>query len=376
VPVFQNLPLDSAAEARGIPRGELQLRWCSPCGFGFNAAFDPELCRYGARYVNAQTHSPQFQAHVERLARQLIETRGVRDCRVVEVGCGQGDFLARLVRDPADGNVGVGFDPAYAGPDGASDGRLSFQRRYFDADAGVDADVVVCRHVIEHVPRPVEFLQSIAAAMSAGRGRRLFLETPALEWILEHQVVWDLFYEHCSLFTAEGLMTALHRAGFSSVQVSRVFGEQYLWAEAELQHPGCSAVAGVPGATSRLTAQAAEFGAQAARQVQAWTFAIERLAARGPVAVWGAGAKGVTFCHLTDPDATRLSGVIDINPGKQGKYVPGTGHRVFAPAEWVDRSSGSVLVLNPNYFDEIRTSLRTLRSQIEPVNLMELEFAA
>lgn len=375
VPVHQNLPLDAAAEARSVPRGVLDLRWCSKCGFGFNAAFDADLCRYGARYDNTQTHSPRFEAHVEQLAQRLVHERGVRNCRVVEVGCGQADFLKRLVSNPLFGNTGIGFDPAYTGPATDCDGRLTAQRRYFDAAAGVEADVVVCRHVIEHVPRPVEFLQSIAAAMQAGRGRRLFLETPALEWILEHQVVWDLFYEHCSLFTATGLTTALQRAGFGEVEVTRVFGGQYLWAEALLQESACCPTPVLRRLSNRLTQQAAAFGTQADRQLREWQELVEQRNRRGPVAVWGAGAKGVTFCHLVDPDAGRLSGLVDINPGKQGKFAPGTGHRIYSPAEWSGQR-GSVLVLNPNYFDEIRAELQSLHSTVEPINLMSREAAA
>ena len=65
---------------------------CDACGFVFNRAFDPALPCYGAGYDNAQRHSPAFATHLEALARHLVEERGVRGARIVEIGCGQGDF--------------------------------------------------------------------------------------------------------------------------------------------------------------------------------------------------------------------------------------------------------------------------------------------
>jgi SAM-dependent methyltransferase len=372
VPVHQHLPFASREAARNITRGEIDLRWCPRCGFAFNAAFQPELLQYGHAYDNSQTHSPHFEVHVDRLVQHLIESRNVRNCRIVEVGCGQGDFLRRLVRNPVHGNRGVGFDPAYRGPAEDMDARFRAHSRYFGVDTAVPADAVVTRHVIEHVPDPVAFLRDIALAMQRGGGQgRVFVETPDVEWILERQVIWDIFYEHCSLFTAHGLRQALSRAGFGEIRIARVFGEQYLWAEARL---AASTEPLTPAAAS-LTCAAREFGNQSDRLIRRWSRQIEDLSTTGDIAVWGAGAKGVTFCHLTDPEGTRLSGLIDVNPGKQGKHIPGSGHRVHAPEDWLAHRHGHVLVLNPNYFEEIRSTIHALPTAVRPVNLMTGEAA-
>src|SRR5262245_1357213 len=97
VPTHQNLLLSSAAEARGLARGDLALRLCPDCGFGFNAAFRPELLRYGPDYDNTQTWSPAFARYTEALVRELVEVHRVRAGRVVEAGCGKGVFLRKLV---------------------------------------------------------------------------------------------------------------------------------------------------------------------------------------------------------------------------------------------------------------------------------------
>jgi 2-polyprenyl-3-methyl-5-hydroxy-6-metoxy-1,4-benzoquinol methylase len=229
VPVHQNLLYDTAEAARAATRGDLDLRVCNDCGFVFNAAFDPALLDYGPAYENTQNHSPAFDAYTDELVEQLIQG-GVRSGRVVEVGCGKGAFLTKLLSRPECRCEGVGFDPSYLGPETALGGRLRFVRAFYGPETATPADVVLCRHVIEHVPDPVALLRTVRA--TAGDGSWVFFETPCVEWIVRNRVPWDLFYEHCSLFTAHSLGLALTRAGFRVSAVRHVFGGQYLWAEA------------------------------------------------------------------------------------------------------------------------------------------------
>src|SRR5687768_3803625 len=90
VPVHQNLLFATAAEATAICRGQLAMHVCPDCGFVFNAAFDPTLLSYGAGYNNDQNHSAAFATHVNYLIAELVTQHNVRNCRVVEAGCGNG----------------------------------------------------------------------------------------------------------------------------------------------------------------------------------------------------------------------------------------------------------------------------------------------
>jgi SAM-dependent methyltransferase len=366
VPVHQNLLMADAASARAATRGTLALHVCRGCGFVFNATFDGGLLSYGPDYDNTQTISPAFDRHVSGLVRELVERHGVRGCRVVEVGSGKGDFLRQMVSYPGAGNVGLGFDPSYLGPPTDLGGRVQFFKRFFDADTSVTADVVVCRHVIEHVPEPVRLLRSVREALKDSPRARVFFETPCVEWILRHQVAWDFFYEHCSLFTADTLSAAFTAAGFQVVGVCHVFGGQYLWLEARPAEE-VSALSRRPDA---LVALARRFAAAEKARLRAWEQSLDRLGRGGPVAVWGAGAKGATFCNLADPDARRVACVVDINPAKQGKFVAGTGHAIVSPERAVALGVTSALVLNPNYVTEVEDRLARHGSPAAVFDLM------
>lgn len=326
VPVLQNAVMESRDAARSIARGDLQFVACTGCGFVWNRAF--RGVTYDQQYDNT-VPSAAFDAHVDSLVARLVAD-GVRGKRVAEVGCGQGDFLKRLVS--AGQNTGIGFDPAYRGP--AIEGPLRFVPDYFAPDPDVrDVDVAISRHVIEHIPDPLPFLASLRSLNAP-----LYLETPSVEWILERVEISDLFYEHCSLFSAHSLTIACHRAGFEVAEVTRVFGGQYLWLRA------------VPA--GRVASLAREFRARYAWQRERW----QAVVGNG-TALWGAGAKGVTMAGIIDPTGEHIPCIVDNNPAKQGRYLPGTGHPIVAPATLSHLPVTSAVSLNPNYTQEIERQL-------------------
>ena len=84
---------------------------------------------------------------------------------------------------------------------------------------------------------------------------------------------------------------------------------------------------------------------------------IAALSAERSIVVWGAGAKGTTFVQLVDPQAERIDALVDVHPGKQSRYVPGSGHRIERP-EWLQSGPPrTALVMNPAYVEEIRAWL-------------------
>jgi hypothetical protein len=368
VPVHQNQLCSSASEARSVVRGDLRICHCDRCDFVWNAAFDLSLLSYDHDYDNTQSCSPRFAEHLRSLVAEVVEERGVRGKRIVEVGCGQGEILRALVAAD-DGNTGHGFDPSHRGPLEELGGRLRFEHAFYGPDqASGAADVVLSRHVIEHVDTPVEMLALMRGAIEAAPDPRFFLETPDVAWILEGQVVWDFFYEHCSYFTCSSLDFAAQRAGLALDRLDLVFGAQYMWAEGR---PATRVAE--PAPTSVLRGAAEEFERAERRLWERLRGQLDDLSRRGPVAVWGAGAKGVTFANELDPQAEILAAVIDLNPAKQGGFLPGTGHPIVSPQEANARGIASAVLLNPNYEQEIVDVLADEQSSIDLVAAAQVD---
>jgi SAM-dependent methyltransferase len=350
--------------AKATLRGDLSLTICARCGFVTNSAFEPGKLFYGPKYDNDQTWSPTFSAHVKEVAARLVAKKDLRGASIVEVGCGNGDFLKQILGDESRGNVGYGFDPSYKGPTSTLGGRLRFERGFYDeTSARVAADVVVCRHVIEHVPDPMELLVLLRRALVNSTHARIVVETPCVEWIFRNRVIWDLFYEHCCLFSSDSLGTAFEIAGFVVESIEHVFGGQYLLLGGVVEPHPVERRRNV-GELLRL---ADEYSVAEASMVSSWTEKVKRLRKSGKVAVWGAGAKGVTFANLIDPRAELIDCVVDLNPNKQGGFVAGTGHPIVDYHDLVQRSVSSAVLMNPNYRDENESMLRNSGISVELV---------
>jgi SAM-dependent methyltransferase len=352
--VRQNAPAPTAAAARTCPRRDIDLVLCLACGFVFNAAFDEDALRYADDYENAQTHSTVFAAYLDSLIALLIDRHALEGRTVLEVGCGKGEFLARLCR--AARCQGIGFDPSYSearhGPPGP--GVRIVADRFDRWDPRLEAALVCCRHVIEHLGRPRELLQTIAAGLG-GTPTPVFFETPRLEWILRERAFWDVSYEHCSYFTMPVLARLFESCGFTVADSRPAFEGQYQWLTARADGRRRPA-AGAPGDPAHRRETEA-FGAAWAAARDDWAARMAALGRRGPWAVWGAGAKGVMFLNLLDLGPDTVPVVVDQNPRKQGGYVPGTGQPIVPPAALREHGIRSVLVVNPNYREEVAGTL-------------------
>lgn len=326
LPVFQNKMFPDRESARSCSRGEVRLVQDLETGLVLNAAFDPSLLEYDESYQNEQACSQAFRNHLEEV--KGIIARHYRGKKLIEVGCGKGHFLEELQRS---GYRISGVDPAYEGSN------PSVHRACFDASLGISGDGVLLRHVLEHISDPVSFLAAIAEA-NGGRGT-VYIEVPCFDWICRSRAWFDVFYEHVNYFRLQDF----ERIFGTVYESGHLFGGQYLFVVADLSSLRR------PVLDKRLPGM--QFPADFLAQI-GW------LAKRGSGkrnAVWGGSSKGVIFSLYLQRAGVEVGLVVDINPAKQGKYLPATGLRVFSPEEALKllHPGDDLFVMNSNYLEEI-----------------------
>jgi SAM-dependent methyltransferase len=368
VPVNSCLLLASEAEARAFPRGAIRLGFCHACGFIANTAFDQALAEYSTRYEETQGFSPRFQQFADDLAHRLVDRFDLHDRDILEIGCGKGEFLLRVCE--LGDNRGVGVDPSVVldrvrGP--AAD-RVSFiADLYRKQHADLPADFVMCRHTLEHISDVAGFMELLRANLAGREATTVFFELPDVLRVLREVAFWDIYYEHCSYFTVGSLVRLFERNGFTVLDASLDYDDQYILLEARtdggLKERSPLAVDQVEDVAAAVD----EFRRRHQAQLASWDARLAGLSASGRRAVvWGAGSKGVAFlCAL--PAAERIEVAVDINPYKHGMFMAATGQRIVPPAFLADYRPDVVIVMNPIYRDEIRAELDRLRVEADVV---------
>jgi 2-polyprenyl-3-methyl-5-hydroxy-6-metoxy-1,4-benzoquinol methylase len=358
VPIHCNQLWSTRDEAIGAPTGDIQLGFCQDCKHIFNIAFDAELVEYSQNYDNSLHFSPRFQNYAQSLAARLINCYDLHEKDIIEIGCGRGEFLRLLCK--LGGNRGFGFDPSYAPQyiDDTTLERITFiQDVYSERYAGYKADFICCRHVLEHIPRPHDFLLTLRRAIGGRPHAVVFFEVPNTLCILRDLAIWDIIYEHYSYFNHASLDHLFRSCGFEIHNLFETYEGQFLCIEAL---PGEHRTELSFDNWEELNRMVQEFAVKYHGKIAKWKRRLADSEAMGQRAViWGIGSKGVTLLNTLNI-RDQIEYVIDINPYKQGMYVVGTGQQIMPPEFLRDYRPDVVFVMNATYIDEIRSFLLSM----------------
>ncbi|NIA25988.1 MAG: methyltransferase domain-containing protein [Gammaproteobacteria bacterium] len=359
IPTSSCVLLPSRQEAEAWPVGDLRLAFCPACGFIQNELFNPDLIDYTQPYEESQAFSATFSRFATRLANRLIDSYGIRHKEVFEIGCGKGDFL-KMVCELGD-NRGLGIDPAF------TEGRLEttadvrvLNEFFSERTTQLTGDLITCVHTLEHIQAVGNFVHLIRQSAEHRAGSVVFIEVPDTMRILMEGAFWDIYYEHCSYFTLGSLGRLLRASGFHLLSLETGYDDQYLLVEATAPSSGPDAHFPGEDDLDQIAKRVRVFSDAAYAAIRSWERRLEDAEAAGRrVVVWGASSKGVSF--LTTLKAGRMvSHVVDINPYKQGKFMPGTGQEIIAPESLTTSPPDLVIVMNPIYLEEIGADLTRL----------------
>jgi SAM-dependent methyltransferase len=356
VPVNSCLLFADRERAKGLESGDIDLAYCPNCSFIFNAAWKPERTVYSALYEETQGFSPTFRAFHLELAERLIRQYDIVGKDIVEIGCGKGEFLSLLC--DLGRNVGVGYDPSFVpARSNATSANVTFKQELFsETTVQPAAALVCCKMTLEHIFETQRFVRAVRQIATPERGTIVFFQVPDVRRILAEGAFWDVFYEHCAYFSPTSLTHLFRNTGFEVLDVSTGFDDQYFTIEAR---PSTKQAASFPkpvgGEADELARSVAGFSEAATRGAAYWASKV-RAAAGGRTVLWGSGSKAVAFLSAVGLEQ-EIEYLVDINPYRHGKFVPGSGKQIVGPEFLRDYQPTLVIAMNPIYRSEIAHDL-------------------
>lgn len=367
VPVDTNRIWSRRADAVAATRAAINLVSCVSCGHTFNRIYNDELVDYEVNYENSQMFSPRFRQYCEELSDNLIGTHGLHHKSILEIGGGKGDFL-RVICDRGD-NRGVSFDPSYRPKLGEDiPPNVRFVPDFYTAKyADEPADIIICRHVLEHIWSPRDLIDTVREAVGDRPEIVMYFEMPNGDFILKEQAIWELHYQHCSYFTKTSLVELFNRCGLGIRDIRESFGRQFLAITTNV--PKSARISNLETADKPEIELYEGFGAAFRERVSHWQNQLDHFRADGKrVVAWGAGAKAVTFLNIVRPASDVISHVIDINPRKAETFIPGAGQEVVAANVLQELHPEVILLMNGIYQSEIISMVHELG--LDPVILV------
>lgn len=375
---------DMPASAQNIPAASelaedhplsLTLCQCPSCGL---VQFDTEPVDYYRDVIRAGggTRTMTRLRH-EEYARLLtaMQEHHIHGRRIVEVGCGRGEFLrmwqnlaedpegaAALARDqardPLSGQpnaaplhlVGLEHKPSlveeanavadkkYRVYEGFATGDVCYPEGPFDA--------FVQFNFLEHQPDPCDMLRNIWHNL---KPQALGLITvPSFEYILRYNGYYELLRDHIANYTEFTLQKLLQDCGFELLSMDLV-NRDTIEAIVRKADPDELSELHYSGRLIDVSALRDSYDRLSA-SVNAH---IDHLSeSRRTMAIWGASHQGFTLAATTKLGG-RVEYIIDSAPFKQGRFSPASHIPIVAPDYAVAHPVDEILIVAPGYTDEI-----------------------
>lgn len=373
MPLANALPVpesDLSAERR-FP---LRLVRCEACDHvQLDYAVPPQ--ELFADYVYFSSYSDTVVHHAAACVEDLVSRRRLgASSSIVEVASNDGYLLQHYARR---GISVLGIEPAANVAAEAKARGIPTRVEFFDADTGrrlaaegVTADVLHGHNVFAHVSSPASFL---AGAVSMLRSTGVVvLEVPYLRDMIEHGEFDTIYHEHLSYYALADFERLFAGAGLRVIRAERT-----------AIHGGSIRVTGAldsaneqpDDATMALLEEERAWRVNLSQELERFRSLaddvraelpalLRRLQADGKrIAAYGAAAKGSTLLNWCGAGVDLIDFVVDRNPVKQGRLMPGVHLPILPTEALVEKMPAFALLLAWNHASEIAQQQRAYAAQ-------------
>ncbi|NTU53569.1 MAG: class I SAM-dependent methyltransferase [Chlorobiaceae bacterium] len=315
---------------------DVEVLQCSSCGL---VQIPGQPVPYYREVIRSASISPEMQAFRRDQFRRLADKYGLHGRRLLEIGCGKGEYLS-LLRETGIDAWGSEYAPASV--EYCLDVGLPVIRTFpdnpDDTISGAPFDSFASFNFMEHWPDPNAVLRS--ASRNLVDGGIGLVEVPNFDMIVRSAMFSEFIPDHLCYFTRETLMFALHYNGFEVLESDVLWYDYIISAVVRKRQP--LNLGYFVKKQEQITTEISEF--------------LDRYPAMS-VAVWGAGHQALAVMAMAGLGGKILY-VVDSAPFKQGRYTTATHIPIVSPSELTARPPAAVMVMAASYSDEVVGTLQ------------------
>ena len=366
-----------SAEALHQPERWYPLRVlvCESCWLVQTEDFAQAHDLFDAEYAYFSSYSSSWLAHAQSYVEAMVQRFALdAHSQVVEIAANDG-YLLQYVAER--GIPCLGIEPSASTAAAARARGIPVVERFFGVALaqellaqGHRADLMAANNVLAHVPDINDFVAGFATLLQP-TGVATF-EFPHLLQLVQQCQFDTLYHEHFSYLSLTAVQRIFAANGLAVFDVQdlpthggslRVFAQR---SDAAAPRPTEPAVAALLAREAEAgmcsTHFYADFQLQALRiKRELLSFLMDAQARGRKVAAYGAAAKGNTLLNFAGVRPDLLPYVVDKNPAKQGKFLPGSRIPIVDETHLRADRPDVVLILPWNLKDEVTAQLAYVR---------------
>ncbi len=325
-------------------------------------------------YAYFSSFSSSWLTHAREYVRNMIPRFGLNTASlVVEVAANDG-YLLQYVQEA--GIPCCGVEPTTSTAQAARDKGIPVVERFFGreladelASQSQQADLTIANNVLAHVPDINDFVAGFARLLKP-KGIATFEFPHLLHLVAENQfdTVYHEHYSYLSLATVQRVFAANGLIVFDVEQLPthggslRVFAQRTDTGKREVTARVAEALDMESQAGMNEDAFYVGFQAKAEQVKNDFlAFLLEARRNGNTIAAYGAAAKGNTLLNFAGVRPDLLPYVVDRNPAKQGKFLPGSRIPIVAEERLHSDRPDYIVILPWNLKDEIMGQLAYVR---------------
>ena len=299
--------MPSLSEALNVPKNlELEILECKDCDFVWNDRFESCKVNYNdLPILESSLHAPAYLEFQKSQATWLASKISSKSNSILEIGGGSGYFMKHLKA-----NKRVIYEPSGESKNIPND--IKVYNKYFDPNIDlIEGEVIVMRQVLEHIPQPFLFLDSIIKNTLFGHGY-IYIEVPSYDQSKLNNRFYDFYYEHCNYFSLNSLARISLFLDLNIVSLGSFYDNELNICLMEYDKRNSST-------NSFLIAK---------EKIKS---KIQSLLNSGyKIAIWGSSGNGVALLNEINIDYKAIPYVIDDDKRKQDQYIPSTGQKIVS----------------------------------------------
>ena len=352
----------------------LRVMVCEQCWLVQTEDFADAHKLFNAEYAYFSSFSSGWLEHSKLYIADMVGRFGLnKNSHVVEIGANDG-YLLQFVK--ARNIPCTGVEPTSSTAANAKAKGLAIVENFLSVSLakelvsqGKQADLIIANNVLAHVPDINDFVTSFTILLKK-EGVATF-EFPHLPKLIKEKQFDTIYHEHFSYLSLSAVNRIFLANGLNVFDVEeypthggslRVFAQRNDTAP----HPQNIRVKKLLELESQAGVNTANYylGFQAiANQVRDdfITFLLDIKRQGKTVVAYGAAAKGNTLLNYSGIRPDLIPYVVDRNPSKQGKYLPGSRIPITTENRIKEEKPDYILILPWNIKDEVISQLAYVR---------------